>query len=58
MVELITADLKSQYPLLAVLTDLMYSWQFFFLGEEKSIISFIATRGQAVGLLQNELKDT
>lgn len=36
MAELVAADLKSRYPVLAVLTDLQAHWQFFFFGEGKS----------------------
>src|SRR5688572_11328229 len=58
MAELIAADLKSQHSVLAVLTDLINHWQFFFLGEGKSVITFTHTRDQAVALLRNELTNT
>ncbi|CAG8727902.1 5675_t:CDS:2, partial [Funneliformis caledonium] len=56
MAELISADLKSNYTILAVLTDLIDDWRFYWLNDnDRNIIGFKLPRVNAVALLRKNL---
>ncbi|PKK57969.1 hypothetical protein RhiirC2_352844 [Rhizophagus irregularis] len=54
MAELISADLKSKYPVLAVLTDLMDDWRFFWI-QGKIIMRLTLSREESVALIRRNL---
>ena len=55
MTELIAVDLKSKYTVLAVLTDLMDDWRFYWL-RDKKIIGLKLERVNAVALLRKNIE--
>ncbi|KAF0486759.1 crinkler family protein: PROVISIONAL [Gigaspora margarita] len=54
MAELISADLKSKHPVLAVLTDLIDDWNFFWI-KGKIIMRLTLSRVEAVALIRHNL---
>uniref|UniRef100_U9SKI1 Crinkler effector protein N-terminal domain-containing protein n=1 Tax=Rhizophagus irregularis (strain DAOM 181602 / DAOM 197198 / MUCL 43194) TaxID=747089 RepID=U9SKI1_RHIID len=54
MAELISTDLKSKYPVLAVLTDLMDDWRFFWI-QGKIIMRLTLSREESVALIRRNL---
>ncbi|POG68144.1 hypothetical protein GLOIN_2v1639640, partial [Rhizophagus irregularis DAOM 181602=DAOM 197198] len=56
MAELISTDLKSKYPVLAVLTDLMDDWRFFWI-QGKIIMRLTLSREESVALIRRNRED-